>query len=159
MINITKNNLYKDWLNNLLLDKEFIKKINTEKKQVIHDDLHPYNILFDKNNIVFLDFQGLKKYPKSLQIASFITNFYLYEGDTYKIDFLLKELNVDSNREYIIKLIIYRIIKTLIYFEKQLEIEENINVKNKETKLYQSLMYALNINNNERKDYGIKRLL
>ena len=116
-------------LKKLLLDNEFKKKVNSEEKQIVHDDLHRYNILFNKNEVVFLDFEGLKKYPKSLQIASFITTSYIYEGEIEKIDYLLSKLKVEKNRRYIINLIIYRVLKTLIFFEKKLEINFDNNTK------------------------------
>lgn len=138
---ITNNNFYKECLDKLLCDKEFITNIHTEKKQIIHDDLHSNNILFDKNSVIFLDFDGIKKYPKSLQIASFITNFYLYQGEINKLENIFNELNVE-NKKYIFNLIIYRMIKTLIYFEKN---AINQNNKLKEERIYSTLKKNIKI--------------
>lgn len=101
-----------------------------------------------------MDFEGLKKYPKSLQIASFITNFYIYEGKINKIDYIIEKFNLVDNKNYIMKLIIYRIIKTLVFFENQLKEKYDETIKNKEIKLYNSLIEILNRRNN-----GNKRLL
>lgn len=138
---ITNNNFYKRCLNELLCNENFIANIHTEEKQIIHDDLHSNNILFDQDKVIFLDFEGIKKYPKSLQIASFITNFYLYQGEINKLEYIFNEFNVED-KEYIINLIIYRMIKTLIYFEKN---SKNQDDKLKEEKIYNTLQEIISM--------------
>lgn len=143
LIYMTNNKMYKECLYKMLWDSEFMKRVKLEQKQIIHDDLNACNILFsDNNKISFIDFEGVKKYPKSLQIASFITNRYIYEGDISSIDYIISKLNVD--REYILKLIVYRSIKTLIFFENQLK-EGNNEFIEKEERLQNSLIEIINI--------------
>ena len=140
MLYETDNEIYKNCLNRLLSDSEFMKRIRSEEKQIIHDDLNACNILFSDNNMIsFIDFEGVKIYPKSLQIASFITNRYIYEGDIKQIDIVLSKLNLNLNRKYIIKLIVYRTIKTLIFFEKEEKMGNKEFTKKRET-LYNSLI-------------------
>lgn len=144
MINKTDNKTYKGLLNKLLLDSEFIEIVNSEEKQIIHDDLNMFNILFsDNDKIAFIDFEGLKRYPRSLQIASFLTNKYMYEGNTDKIDYILSILNLSVNKEYIVKLIVYRTIKTLIFFEHQKK-EGNDEFVEKNKILHNSLIEIIN---------------
>ena len=145
MIYMTNNKMYKECLNKMLLDSEFMKRVKLEQKQIIHDDLNACNILFsDNNKISFIDFEGLKKYPKSLQIASFITNRYIYEGNISSIDYILSRLKLNVDKEYILKLIVYRSIKTLIFFENQLKEGDNEFIE-KEERLLSSLIKIINI--------------
>lgn len=145
LISETKDSFYKECLKNLLLDKRFINRTNYEEKMIVHDDLNLDNILFDKDNVYLLDFEGLKKYPKTLQVASFLTNIYMYQGNNENIDFALSKLNYREDRDYIIKLIIFRTLKTLVFFEEKIINGNKKYIKRKNT-LYNSLREFLNKN-------------
>lgn len=117
---ILKDTEYSDVIMDLIYDQKFIKSLNQEKRIVVLDDLHRENIMFNKDGtITFIDFNGLKKYPKSLQLASLITNLLmLYDDD--RIECIIDNWKEPIDYNQLNKLIKYRILKGLAYYEKYL---------------------------------------
>ncbi|NMA50569.1 MAG: phosphotransferase [Mollicutes bacterium] len=128
---ILKTTKYKKLILNLLNDKCFVEKINLEDKIIVHDDLHRDNLLFDENgNVTILDFYGLKKYPKTYQLASLITNaVLLYDEDDY--DVILDNWPEKVDISFLNKLILFRMLKGVAYYNKYLASFNNKEFDNK----------------------------
>ena len=121
----------------LLNDKSFAKALENENKVIILDDLHRDNIIYNKD-ITFIDLYGLKKYPESLQLASLIVN-QLLAYDDYRTDIIINNWPKKTDEEYLNKLIQYRIIKGLAFYEKYLVQYDNEEYNNTAKNLRKSL--------------------
>lgn len=108
----------------ILKNENFINGISRDSISIVHDDLHRSNILYDGNTPIFLDFDGLKKYPITYQLASHIASSYILNDSNFNIDNVLKYWNQGVDREYLNSLIRYRLIMGLIYFQKRIENSE-----------------------------------
>ena len=114
-------------------DKDLHEEIDKENKIIIHDDLNDTNIIVNNEKIYFMDFDNLKKYPKSMQLASFLTLYYLCNYKDIPWDIVLKYFEVDMN--YFNKLVEFILIRLYNYFE-------NIDL-NLEDKKRMDLVYKL----------------
>lgn len=106
---------------NLISDENFWNYLDNQEKIIVLDDLHRDNIIFNGDGtITFIDFTCLKKYPKDYQLASLIVNLMVLY-DVNKIYFIINDCPEKVDLEYVNKLIIFRIIKGLAYYEKYLQ--------------------------------------
>lgn len=114
-----KSEKYKKLIDNLINDCELNNYLDATKYVLTHNDLHRYNIVFEHANIGFLDFDDLKLCPELLQPASFVSTCFLLEDTSTKIDNILNYWpdKIDSN--IIKKLILYRLLYGLSFFDKR----------------------------------------
>lgn len=87
--------------------------------QLVHDDLHRNNILYDNEQPVLLDFEGLKNTSSAYQLASHIAINYLLHDNSFNLNYLLKLYPEEVERDYIKSLIIYRLLKGYNFFDKR----------------------------------------
>ena len=120
-----KNDSIKRIIINLQNDNYFKLKINSEKAIIIHDDLHRGNILWNKKNIGIIDFEGLKRYPQTMQLASFITLFGLLEDYKFNYKDILDLWPDKIDLKYLNQLILFRLLKAYNYFELNSVDKEN----------------------------------
>ena len=114
--NSNNENFIKNKILYLLNNKMFLRNIAEDKKIIIHDDLHRENILFFNKKIGIIDFEGLKKYPKTMQLASFITMFSLAEYKQQDNAYIINQWNEKVNIKFLYQLILFRLIKGYTYF-------------------------------------------
>ena len=118
-----------DYINKIIIklknDDKFFNLIACDRIAIIHDDLNRSNILVNENGICIIDFEGLKKYPKTMQLASFITLYYLCENTNFNMTNLLKIWNEEINLNYLYKLIVFRLIKVYNYFENTSKLDKS----------------------------------
>lgn len=114
-----KNDKYIKLVDKLIDDNELNRYLDNAKYVLVHNDLHRYNIIFNKDQIGFLDFDGLKLCPKLLQPASFIATCFLLENDSIEIEGILKYWPEKVDTKIVKKLIIYRLLYGLSFFEKE----------------------------------------
>ncbi len=120
-LTIFKENKYVNIVMNLISDENFWNYLDNQEKIIVLDDLHRDNIIFNGDGtITFIDFTCLKKYPKDYQLASLIVNLMVLY-DVNKIYFIINDCPEKVDLEYVNKLIIFRIIKGLAYYEKYLQ--------------------------------------
>lgn len=119
-LDILKDTKYSSVILDLINDKDFSNSLYREKSVIVLDDLHRDNILFNKDgSITFIDFNGLKKYPKSLQLASLITNLLLLYGDE-RVECIIDNWKDPIDYIQLNKLIKYRVLKGIAYYERYL---------------------------------------
>lgn len=122
-LNKTRRNLYSEEYKkrtlSLLQNEKFINYIRNGEKSLVHNDLHRYNILFNKNNITFLDFDNIKKYPSLLQLATFICSCFILEKNSY--EYVLNMVNEKIDKEILDCLIEYRLLYGLGFFENNIK--------------------------------------
>lgn len=111
----------KDIVKNLLSDSNFTNYIQTSNYVLVHNDLHRSNILFDKSNVHLLDFESVKLYPELLQIATYICSAFLLENQIDSIDAILNTWDDKLDVDLINKLINYRLIYGLAFFDKKIK--------------------------------------
>ena len=110
---------------NILMDDRFNNCLQKDNFQIVHDDLHRDNILYQGNRPIFLDFEGLKKFPSNYQLASYIAaNFLLYD-ESFNIDLVLRNWPEKINLTYLNKLILFRLLKGYEYFTRRIESEKS----------------------------------
>lgn len=114
-----KSKKYIKIVDNLINDYEFNTYLATAKYVLVHNDLHRYNIVFEHKKIGFLDFDGLKLCPELLQLASFISTCFLLEDDSIEIEKILKYWPDKVNINIVKKLILYRLLYGLGFFDKR----------------------------------------
>ena len=114
-----KNKKYIKIVDNLINDDEFNKYLDSAKYVLVHNDLHRYNIVFEHKKIGFLDFDGLKLCPELLQLASFVSTCFLLEDNSIKIENILKYWPEKVNINIVKKLILYRLLYGLSFFDKK----------------------------------------
>ena len=104
----------------ILVDESFEKYLINDSIQLVHDDLHRYNILYNQNEPIFLDFDGIKKWPSTYQLASYIAaNYLLYDND-FNFDVVLNKWPEKIDVNYLENLILFRLVKGFSYFEKRI---------------------------------------
>ena len=113
-----KEEKYIKIVDNLINDGELNNYLNIAKYVLVHNDLHRYNILFEYQKIAFLDFDGLKLCPELLQPASFIATCFLLEDNSIEIENILKCWPDKINMNIVKKLILYRLLYGLSFFDK-----------------------------------------
>lgn len=110
---------------NIILDilksEKFNNALKEDNVQIVHDDLHRDNILYQYNNPIFLDFEGLEKWPSVYQLASHIAANYLLYDDSFNINLVLEKWPEKVNGEYLKALIIFRLIQGYNYFSKRVK--------------------------------------
>jgi len=106
---------------NILKSEKFNNALKEDNIQIVHDDLHRDNILYQYNNPVFLDFEGLKKWPSVYQLSSHIAANYLLYDDSFNINLVLKNWPEKVDGEYLKCLIIFRLIQGYNYFSKRIK--------------------------------------
>ena len=128
MINRLKNNIelvrdekIKKIGLDILSNEYFLNGIVTDQITLVHDDLHRANILYDNDEVIFLDFEGVKRYPITYQLASHIAASYVLNNPDLNICNILKLWPVSVNYEYLNCLIKYRLYDGLIYFQNKIE--------------------------------------
>lgn len=109
-----------DMLNN----EYFLNGLIKDKISLVHDDLHRANILYDNDKVVFLDFEGIKRYPITYQLASHIAASYILNTPSFSIQTILNQWPITINYQYLINLINYRLYDGLVYFQNRLESNE-----------------------------------
>ena len=109
-----------DMLNN----EYFLNGLIKDKISLVHDDLHRANILYDNDKVVFLDFEGIKRYPITYQLASHIAASYILNTPSFSIQTILNQWLITINYQYLINLINYRLYDGLVYFQNRLESNE-----------------------------------
>lgn len=109
---------------NMLHSEKFNNGLKEDNIQVVHDDLHRDNILYQYNKPVFLDFEGLKKWPSTYQLASHIAANYLLYDDSFNIDLILNNWPEKIESEYLKGLIIFRLIQGYNYFSNRVKTKE-----------------------------------
>lgn len=114
-----KDKKYIKIVDNLINDYELNNYLDTAKYTLVHNDLHRYNIVFKHKKIGFLDFDGLKLCPELLQPASFISTCFLLEDDSIEIENILKYWPNEVNINIVKKLILYRLLYGLSFFDKR----------------------------------------
>lgn len=108
-------------IKNILSNEKFINALEDDKVILVHDDLHRDNILYNQNNPIFLDFDGVMLAPSTYQLASHIAvNYLLYDSD-FNISTVLDIWPEKVELEYLKGLIIFRILKGYNYFKKRIE--------------------------------------
>lgn len=114
------NYKYEAILNKLIDDKELNNYLVNAKYILVHNDLHRYNIIFEGEKISFLDFDGIEVGPEALQLASFIATSFIIEDVKINIEDVIRIWNKNMNKEFndslIYKLIIYRLICGINFF-------------------------------------------
>lgn len=105
----------------ILNSEYFLNGITSDQITLVHDDLHRANILYNNDEVIFLDFEGVKRYPITYQLASHIAASYILNNPEFNIHSILKEWPVYVNYEYLTCLIKYRLYDGLIYFQNKLE--------------------------------------
>lgn len=119
-LDVLKDTKYSSVILDLINDKDFANCLYKEKSVIVLDDLHRDNIMFNRDgSITFIDFNGLKKYPKSLQLASLITNLLLLYGDE-RIECIIDNWKDPIDYIQLNKLIKYRVLKGIAYYERYL---------------------------------------
>ena len=108
-----KNDEVKSIIKLMIDDKDLHKRLNDEKQIIIHDDLNDTNVIANNGEIYFIDYDNLKKYPKSMQLVSFLTLYYLCNGKNIPWDIVSKYFNIDMM--YFNKLVEFRLIKLYNY--------------------------------------------
>ncbi len=132
-----KNNEVKSIIKLMINDKDLHERLNKEKQIIIHDDLNDTNIIMNNGEIYFIDYDNLKKYPKSMQLVSFLTLYYLCNDKNIPWDIVSKYFNIDML--YFNKLVEFRLIKLYNYYEKidlNFEDEKRMNLVYKLIKEY-----------------------
>ena len=137
-LDVLRDSEYSKTILGLLDDEAFLNSIRNERKVITLDDLHRDNVLYNNNGITLIDFYGLKKYPESLQLASLITNQLLLYGDD-RMNIIINNWPKEIDYEQLVKLIKFRIIKGLAFYEKYLSKYNNDIYDNKAKTLKKSL--------------------
>lgn len=114
-----KSDKYIKIVDELINDCELNEYLDNANYVLVHNDLHRYNVIFNKNKIGFLDFDGLKLCPELLQLASFIATCFLLEDNSIEIEEILKYWPEQVNVKIVKKLILYRLLYGLSFFEKK----------------------------------------
>ena len=117
---ILNSSRYSTIINNLISNERLIISLKEEKKVIVHDDLHRDNIIINNDNVTLLDFCGLKKYPKSYQLASLITNLLLLLYDDHRINIVKDSWPEKINNDKLNDLIMFRMLKGLAYYYEYL---------------------------------------
>ena len=87
-------------------------------RQIIHGDLHPNNIIFNKGNIFFIDFDSANYFYTIYDVAFFA---YRYFGtNQQKISHFIKVYNNSNppciiNEKYILKILTYIILQRILF--------------------------------------------
>ncbi len=127
----------------LLKDEIFQNAIKADYKSLVHDDLHRANILYNKDNVAFLDFEGLKIYPITYQLASHIAASYLLNDVDFNIKKVLDLWPIQIDYKYLLCLIKYRLYEGLVYFQERIENKEydssDVDLKDKYVKCLKHL--------------------
>ena len=110
-----KNNDIKRIIKLMIDDKKLHEHLLEEPQIIIHDDLNDTNIIANNTEIYFMDYDNLKKYPKSMQLVSFVTLYYLCNNKSIPWNIISKYFNIDMI--YFNKLVVFRLIKLYNYFE------------------------------------------
>lgn len=105
----------------ILSNEYFLNRISSDRIALVHDDLHRANILYDNDEVVFLDFEGVKRYPITYQLASHIAASYILNNPDFNICNILEKWPICVNYEYLTCLIKYRLYDGLIYFQNKIE--------------------------------------
>lgn len=123
-----KNKRYIKIVDELINDDELNIYLDIAEYTLVHNDLHRYNILFNEKHIGFLDFDGIKRCPEYLQIASFIATCFLLEECNMDIEEILKYWPERVQLNIVKKLIIYRLLYGLSFFDNK-ENKDNTDSK------------------------------
>ena len=106
--------------NQLLQDERLVNYINNGDYNLVHNDLHRSNILFDKNKVNLIDFESVKMYPDLLQISTLICSAFLLEGCIDSLDVILNNWGSKIDIELVKKLIDYRLLYGLSFFDNKI---------------------------------------
>lgn len=105
----------------IIKNEQFNNALKNDKMQLVHDDLHRDNILYEQDKPVFLDFEGLKKWPSVYQLASHIAANYILYDNNFNINLILEKWPEKINYEYLKNLIMFRLIKGFNYFSQRIK--------------------------------------
>lgn len=108
----------------ILKSEKFNNALKEDNIQIVHDDLHRDNILYQYNTPVFLDFEALQKWPSTYQLASHIAANYLLYDDSFNIDTVLQKWPEKVELEYLKGLIMFRLIMGYNYFNNRIKTKE-----------------------------------
>lgn len=109
---------------NLLSDSSFRNYLNDCKKCLVHNDLHRSNILINNDEVYLLDFENIKRYPSDLQLATLLCSSFLLEDPNCNIDSLIDEWPIKIDCVNLKKLIKYRLLYGLAFFENKIKSED-----------------------------------
>ena len=109
------------------VNSHFRNGISNDIIQLVHDDLHRNNIIYNNEKPILLDFEGLKNTSSSYQLASHIAVNYILYNNSFNLDYLLKMYPEEVDKEYIKSLIIYRLLTGYVFFEKRFSDFHNEN--------------------------------
>lgn len=105
----------------ILKDNRFVNGVGSDERIIVHDDLHRDNILYNGTCVTFLDFEGVKIYPSTYQLASHIAASYILNDANFNIDNILKYWPSSIDKEYLVGLIKYRLYDGLVYFQNRID--------------------------------------
>ncbi len=125
----------------LLTDEKFNNYLANARKSLVHNDLHRSNILLNNGEVKILDFDNIKIYPEDLQIATFICSFLILEGE-YNYQNILNGWDNDVDLEIIDKLIKYRLIYGLSFFEEKIK---NNDYNNEDLKIRKKYLKGIGL--------------
>lgn len=136
-----KTNKYNDIIEKLINDSEFNDYLKNAKYILVHNDLHRSNILFNKNEISFLDFDGIKLCPELLQLSSFIATCFILEECNCDINKIIQKWPVCVNQRLLNKFIIYRLLYGIAFFETKTNFDySDLEIKKKYQRALRRMM-------------------
>ena len=125
----------KDKVLSLLCDERFNNYINNGKYNLVHNDLHRSNILFDKDKVHIIDYESVQMYPDLLQISTLICSSFFLETQVDSLDVFLNNWDNNLDVDLITKLIDYRLLFGLSFFDNRIRNnsfdESDIEIKRK----------------------------
>lgn len=117
----------------LLTNETFMNYLSSASIVPIHNDLHRSNILIDGRNINIIDYEGVKKYPSLLQLASYIAVCFLLENSEYAKNQIINFWPFEIDYSIVNNLAVYRLLYGYAFFESRNEsadeIDKNLKMK------------------------------
>ena len=101
----------------ILCDYRFINYINKSEYNLVHNDLHRSNILFDNDKVHIIDYESVQMYPDLLQLSTLICSSFLLETQIDSFDVFFNNWNDNLDIDLINKLIDYRLLFGLSFFD------------------------------------------
>ena len=124
----------------LLRDEKFNNYINNGEYNLVHNDLHRSNILFDNGMVHILDYESVQMYPDLLQLSTLICSSFLLETYIDSFDIFLNNWNCKLDLDLINKLIDYRLLFGLSFFDDKIS---NHDFDNSDIEIKKKYMKAL----------------